>query len=696
MTKYEEAKELGYTDEQIRAHLKEKYDESIEAGYEESEIEEASGVPSGFFSSVEAEDTTIETEDTTDSVPVVTTDEYKQHMDNSIARLEEMKLKYPDLVSVYDAGIIKAKEDYQAKEDKKIKDELTRVQNKKTLKEMREAPDALDRTADAAKGMSRGAGRMFLGLGKAGQDTLSALTDEEYSQFDTWIAENEKTIKDKGLEGSALVGEVLSNILPVARLRGLGWMISAEGVVAASSELGKGSTYEEAGKRGATAAALTGATGAIVNKFFPDVSIDKVDTAFKKSIMKLDADDQKRINEVLDYIDTKEVKMLDVDARTAIVNDVFAGKKSTSDIAKGVKLNLNRQKKVAKGRVKQAYEEANIKAEKIPTRTKKESFLGLQRKADDTDAVIDFKYKPKKDEVDIVNDIKDRFSYKHNKTAKDLERTISDLKAKQRVATGSDINVYTEAIKAAEEKSAQIGSDEIYKGARKLYKEYNINYTGAIKEGAEDITAGAATARVIDKDFSDNIGEMLIGRDVNLNKIGVAVGKMSTKQKNAVVHDLLTKKITDEVIDSADGAKQILSNYKTMDKKGLQKLLGKTEAKSLEVKMKALNEVELAIKSAKGQEINIADDVLALGTAGATAKLSPYLAARTTVYATKGILTKLGKNKQAKLVERVKTIKNNRLRRALNQALGSITTAKTPEETRAENKKRFKEARPKK
>ena len=676
MTKYEEAKELGYTDEQIRTHLKEKYDESIEAGYEESEIEEASGVPSGFFSSVKAEDLTTQTEETTDSVPIVTTDENKQHMDNSIARLEEMKLKHPDLVSIYDAGIIRAKEDYQAREDKKIKDELTRTQNKKTLEEMRAAPDATDRTVDTAEGMGRGAGRMFLGLGKVGQDALGALTDEEYSQFDTWIAKNEKAIKDKGLEGSALVGEVLSNIIPVARLKALGWIITTEGIVAASSELGKGSTYKEAGERGATAAALTGATGAIVNKFFPDIPIDKVDTDFKKSIMKLDADDQKRINEVLNYTDTKDIKLLDAEARTAIVNDVFAGKKSASEIAKGVKLNLARQKKVAKGRVDQAYAKADKEARLLTV-----------------DESIKFKHQPKtKDEAKTVKDIKQYLKPKWNKTAEDLERTISSLKNKQNSATGVDRKIYGDAIKAAQSKQDDIGGAGIYAGARKLSKDFNTEYTGIIKKG-EEATAGATAARVIDKDFSEDIGAMLIGRDIDPNRIGVAVKSMTTKQKDAVIHDLLTKKITDEAIDSADGAKQILTNYKTMDKKGLQKLLGKSKALQLDTKMKALNEVELAIKSAKGQDLSIADDILALGTAGATAKLSPYLAARTTIYATKGILSKIGKSKHAELVQRVKTVKNNRLRQSLTRALGSIATAETPEETRESNKKRFQEAR---
>jgi hypothetical protein len=608
---------------------------------------------------------TIEATETKADIIEEQTVDAQTHLDASIARIEKLRTQHPDNTEYYDIAIIKAKEDYQAKKDKAVKDEIERERNKKTLKEMKEAPSPIDRTLEAGEGMGRGAGRMLLGLGKVGQDIASSLSDEEYSQFDTWIAENEKAIKDKKLEGSALVGEVLANILPVARLKAISTIAGGEFIMASLSELGKGKDYKEAGKTGAIAGVTAGVSGAIINRLFPNVPIDEIDTAFKKSISKLDIDDQKKINSILDHLDEQGITKMDTEARDNILSSVFSGKKSSTEVSADVVRRLKAQAKVAKQKVTNAYSEAKEVASSI-----------------EVDTPVKFEYRPRgKDEVKTVKNIKAFLSPKYNKTVADLEDTLSSLKANQRAAIGSDKKIYGEAIKSVQDKQDALGGVGIYKKARKLSKDFNTEYTGVIKEG-EEATAGATVSKVLEKKYTEEAGEMLVDRKINLNQIGAAAKKMKPSQKQQIVQDILIKDLAEDAINSPERVRKVLSNYATMDKKGLVKLLGKSEAKKLDIQMNSLNEIELAIKGAKGHELSVTDDVLALAAAGATVKLSPYLAARTSMYATKNIISKITKSGgRAKLIARINKVEDRRLRATLMRSFGlAMSSINTNEE----------------
>jgi hypothetical protein len=175
---------------------------------------------------------------------------------------------------------------------------------------------------------------------------------------------------------------------------------------------------------------------------------------------------------------------------------------------------------------------------------------------------------------------------------------------------------------------------------------------------------------------------MLVDRKINLNQIGAAAKKMKPSQKQQIVQDILIKDLAEDAINSPERVRKVLSNYATMDKKGLVKLLGKSEAKKLDIQMNSLNEIELAIKGAKGHELSVTDDVLALAAAGATVKLSPYLAARTSMYATKNIISKITKSGgRAKLIARINKVEDRRLRATLMRSFGlAMSSINTNEE----------------
>lgn len=514
--------------------------------------------------------------------------------------------------------------------------------------------DAIDRTLDTTEGMARGSGRMFLGLGKLGQDAVNNLSDSEYKAFDVWIKENEDVIKDKGLEGSAMVGEVLANILPVARLKSLGYIATSEGVMTGLSSLGKGEEYSDAGTKAVVSGATSAVAGKIINRLFPNLPSKEIDTNLKKNISKLDADDQKRINGVLDVLDSKGIKNMDNTAREAILSDIITTNKTSAEISDTITRRLSAQAKVAKKKVANKYSEANEIASKIPV-----------------DKKIEFTYKPKgKSEAKTYTEAKEYLKPKYNKTVEELESTISELGTKIRGSQGTDKYIYTQAKKSAQDMQDSLGGKDIYKEARNLSKQYNTEYSGVIKEGQE-ATAGATTARAINKDFSEEIGTMLVGKDIDPNKIGVAVKGLKEKQKQMIVEDVLSKNLPDKFDYTPENVNTLLSNYKSMNKKGISKLIGEQGRVALDKQMKALQDVELAIKSAKGSEIGIADDVLALAGAGATAKLSPYLALRSSMYASKNIIKKMiSKKERNELIARTRKIENNKLRATLMRAIG--------------------------
>ena len=70
--------------------------------------------------------------------------------------------------------------------------------------------------SNIAEGATRGTARPALGIAYLGEGIYNKLSDSNSTVVDKWIQNNEEAIKQKGLEGPALAGEIASNILLTA------------------------------------------------------------------------------------------------------------------------------------------------------------------------------------------------------------------------------------------------------------------------------------------------------------------------------------------------------------------------------------------------------------------------------------------------------------------------------------------------
>jgi len=128
--------------------------------------------------------------------------------------------------------------------------------------------DVSELTAMGEAGLARGAIRPVLGVAYLGEGVYNKLTNEQSKITDDWIKENEAIIKDKGLEGPALVGEIASNIL----LSGISAGSSAAGVavreasIAGASSIGADRDSLDTGIAMMLGGGIGGGVQAVLNK----------------------------------------------------------------------------------------------------------------------------------------------------------------------------------------------------------------------------------------------------------------------------------------------------------------------------------------------------------------------------------------------------------------------------------------------
>ena len=494
-----------------------------------------------------------------------------------------------------------------------------------------------------------------------------------------WIARDDISFYDKQREINRIEGEALNktldpkgeailkptesativaSLIPVTKPAET--LAAIEGGLAYSEQFAKTGDIGEAVTSAGVAAGLTLAGGKLAEKFFP--AGGKVPTDFAKKIGTLGDDDAIALNKVLDNLDANDIKRMDENARDKLINDVMSGKKATEEIAVDVRNALAKQKDEAKSAVDLAYKEAN----KIASET--EAVPTNQVWADAM--MVNKRTKPEKD---AIKQIKELVKGK-NLNAEDMETVLSDMKALQRSSTAGGKNVYGVAIESLSKMQKSIGGDDIYGTARQMSKDFKRDYLGTIK--GEGVVGGKQVANVLDNQYSANIGEQLIGKNIDQNKIGKAVEGLSESNKMQVVQDLLSKDVAD--ITTPDGVMQMVKNYNKIDPKGLETLIGKKASDKLRLNVDSIATVEAAILKANKADATIGQEILDIATAASMVHLSPFLAAKSTAHGIKKIITKKTLSKQrGQLIARVKTIKDQELKRNMTKAITVLMSPKT-------------------
>lgn len=450
---------------------------------------------------------------------------------------------------------------------------------------------------------------------------------------------------------------VVASLIPITKPAET--LAAIEGGLAYAEEFEETGDIGESVKAAGVATGLTLAGGKLAEKFFPAGGKAKTDLA--KQIDTLGADDKIALNKVLDNLDANDIKRMDENARDKLINEVMAGKKSTEEIASDTTTTLTKQKGKAQEAVNAAYEEANKIARDTEPVSTQQAFIDAIKTSRGT-----------KPEKDAIKQIKVLLKGK-NLNAEDMEIVLRDLKSLQRGSTAGGKNVYGKAIESVQAMQDEIGGTEIYKKARELSKEFNIDYTGAIKgKGGK---AGKQVADVLDNEYSYNIGEKLVGKNIDPNKIGKAVEGLSDTNKMQVVQDLLSRNVAD--ITTPDGVSQLIKNYNKIDPKGMEVLIGKKQADKLRLNMDSIATVEASIKTANKTDAAIGQELLDIATAASMVQLSPFLAAKSTSHAIKKIVTKKTLAKQrTQLVARIKDIEDKSLKRNLMKAVTVLMTPK--------------------
>lgn len=355
---------------------------------------------------------------------------------------------------------------------------------------------------------------------------------------------------------------------------------------------------------------------------------------------------RKTVEDAIKSLDNAGIDNLEYDARDRLLKQMLAGKfKDDKQLGEAIRNELLAAKSSEKQIVQKLYDNANAEAKK----TAPASLSELLTNFSNFDAKTAF------DKIDTQAPIKTQFiDYIKNKgsmNAYDLENAISTYKDYLRGAKDETKASYSAIVSFLQDEQDKILKASVLEGlyvpARDASKKYNVLFEGRAVKNEEFIATGKKVAKTIYQPQDFGVNKELFSGALNPNtaKAYVTRIKGDAATREASVLNLMVQGIDD--ISSAEGIRTMMKNYSSMNKDGIQIMLGDARAKELATNMNAMGIIMQNIGELEKMDKQLGADVVNLVGAVAASKISPYASMHVAINSSKNILKKLGSREGA-------------------------------------------------
>lgn len=673
MTKFEQAIEAGYTEEEIRDRILErdsdKIAEAVEAGYTEEEIfskyEESLGLPKHLIlgaSDTSAEEVT-EPEKTKEDL---ISDEFELKR-SQINKAKETILSLNTLsdddkerrVAQYDLMLNNIEQD-KLDSIAKYQKEKAQIDKTKRDMELKDETGVIERF-DIGLGEFQGQFRVntvapiaewFEDKGIVDKGTAEEIKTEGTAQIEK---SREVASKFKELYGEDAwnIAQEAGNLTPnvIASIAAGARSVAQAGFEGVTETMRTGSVVE-----GGKAAAIAFLGGKLADTLF-SVGAKQVKTTFGKEIDAMPLDKKRAIDNTLDILEENNIDVLDENTRRKILEKIDFGA-DTATISKQVVDELSTLKDTSYKIAKEAYD----KADEIAKTSGKLQISNSEFITELTEKNIKLGEKT----LGARKKIAKIFADEGN--AFDIEVKIQDLGDMYSKAKGTSRKVYKEAIDYAKKKQSELVGDT-YQEARDLYSKHMKEFEGGSK-------VGRRISKVLsEKDQTAyNVASELMGKKAT-PKTAKQLSDLGLTQdvKTKMAKDIITEGLDIEKLDTAEATKKIISKFRGSNQDGLKVLLGKKEYTSMTREIEALDTINKLL-SEQDIDNKVGQDVVEFISDAFMVKISPVYAAKGMIYKGKKIASKVLFRKEAgKIQSRIKSIPDrtvaNKTMKAFNAAM---------------------------
>ena len=584
-------------------------------------------------------------------------------LNTNIAQIEEARIKYPHMSETYDLAISNAKVGAQRKKDNLVKEKISRIENERKLQEIEARPNAMDRTKESATGIGLGMLKLPVGILRGGEalTDYAGLTDEETTLWKDNGAKIQSIIEEKGLEGEALLGELIASggalgaVAKKVASAGLLKLSAMAGAEAGTITAGEGKGAYDIAKNTAIGAFGALALGGIVKGAAKIYSMSKSGKATDMDALleKMSPDERRATEEVLDILDESGIEKMDEKARDTLLDNIDFSK-SSDEVSMALKKEIDSARETSKSAYNKLYAEADE--------------IGAGSEPIDASSIVDYiKGRDIKqytsDENKLMNAILTKVNKAEGRNASEVEviiRDIFDIKSSPTPSEKRIIEDVRDKLKAQQAKALGEKNSGIYDEARDSWKEHQKQFTGRI-DGEEGIGAKIGKIEKIEQvsDIPKDILTLsLDSKAVNgLNKLN-----LTPEVKVDIVKDFISRGIEKDRLNTPDGIKSIISNINKINPETLGKFIGDKKAKRLLADMRALATVQDIINKSGNIENKLMDDLSRFVVSAGLLKVSPVYGTKGMVESAKRIFKDADVLPKNILIKRAKTIKDNKTR----------------------------------
>ena len=584
-------------------------------------------------------------------------------LNTNIAQIEEARIKYPHMSETYDLAISNAKVGAQRKKDNLVKEKISRIENERKLQEIEARPNAMDRTKESATGIGLGMLKLPVGILRGGEalTDYAGLTDEETTLWKDNGAKIQSIIEEKGLEGEALLGELIASggalgaVAKKVASAGLLKLSAMAGAEAGTITAGEGKGAYDIAKNTAIGAFGALALGGIVKGAAKIYSMSKSGKATDMDALleKMSPDERRATEEVLDILDESGIEKMDEKARDTLLDNIDFSK-SSDEVSMALKKEIDSARETSKSAYNKLYAEADE--------------IGAGSEPIDASSIVDYiKGRDIKqytsDENKLMNAILTKVNKAEGRNASEVEviiRDIFDIKSSPTPSEKRIIEDVRDKLKAQQAKALGEKNSGVYDEARDSWKEHQKQFTGRI-DGEEGIGAKIGKIEKIEQvsDIPKDILTLsLDSKAVNgLNKLN-----LTPEVKVDIVKDFISRGIEKDRLNTPDGIKSIISNINKINPETLGKFIGDKKAKRLLADMRALATVQDIINKSGNIENKLMDDLSRFVVSAGLLKVSPVYGTKGMVESAKRIFKDADVLPKNILIKRAKTIKDNKTR----------------------------------
>ena len=599
------------------------------------------------------------------------------HLNDNIAQIEEARAKYPHMSKTYDLAISNAKIMAQRKKDNLVKEKISRLENEAKLREIEGRETALDRTKKSATGIGLGMLKLPVGILRGGEalTDYAGLTDEETTIWKDAGAEIQAKIEKEGLEGEALLGELIAS---GGALGAVAKKVATAGILKLSAmaggEAGLVTAGEGKGTEDILASTAIGAGGALAigglikgaAKLY-SIAKNRKATDMDKMLNDMSPDERRATEEVLDILDESDIKKMDEKARDTILEKIDFSK-SSDEVSLALKEEIDNARKTSKDSYNALYDKAN----EIGDNSKPVDTIDISKGLRNRD-----KKQYTSDENDLINAVLTKVNKANGRNASEVEvilRDIFEIKANPNPSEKRIIEGIRDDIKAKQAIALGEKNSGVYDDARDAWMEHQKQFTGRV-EGKEGI--GAKLGKIEKAEQVSDIPEDILGLSLNSKAVnGLDNLNLSKEVKFDIVKDFISKGVEKDRLNTPEGIKAIISNINKINPETLGKFVGKPEAKKMLAEMRALATVQDMVNKSGNVDDKLMDDLSKFVVSAGLLKVSPVYGVKGMAESSKRIFKDTKILPKDILIERAKTIKDNATRNRVMSLIHRVDNKK--------------------